>query len=144
MNIPAFSLFSAISELIVTAAVLYTIVGNLRGRPFQWRLLGLVLAFELCVNIVYMSIRAAHADTTAELTRLMTALYAAHGIMSLLMFVGLLLVFMLAVIDEKSGRATWFRRHAALTYSFLLLWMISVASGEVIFVLRYLLPAMSA
>ncbi len=46
----AFSTFSAISELIVTALVLYVIIGNLRGGPFRAGLLlgtGEVLYFAV-------------------------------------------------------------------------------------------------
>ncbi len=138
MNIPTFSIFSAVSEVFVTIIVLYAVIGNLRGRPLRWKLLGVCLLFELCVNIMYMVNRAAAADTTAELPTTMKAMYAAHGILSLLMFVGLMMLYLISVFDHKSGHRTWFQRHTAGTWSFIVLWLISVGSGEAIFVWRYL------
>ncbi len=137
MEAPAFSIFSAISELLVTAVVLYAVIRSLRGQPLAWRLLGAVLLFEICVNVVYMAQRAAHAEQSTDLSAGLRGLYAAHGILSLLMLIGLIAVYLLAVADHKQQRPTWFRRHPGLTWAFLALWLISVASGELIFVLRY-------
>lgn len=139
MDIPAFSIFSALSEVVVTVIVLYAILGNMRGGALRWKLLGAVLAFELCVNVVYMAIRAAHADSDSSIAGAMKLFLAAHGILSLLMFAGLIVLYLLAVVDEKMGRPTWFRRHAAMSWTFLVFWMVSVLSGEAIFVWRYLL-----
>lgn len=138
MEIPAFSIFSAISEIFVTIAVLYTVITNIKGRPLNWKLLGGVLAFELCVNIVYMAGRAAAADKGSELTTAMKLFYAGHGILSLLMFLGLAIVFLLSVVDLSAGRDTWFVRHRRLAWTFVFFWMVSVLSGEAIFVMQYL------
>jgi len=138
MNIPAFSIFSAGSEVFVTIIVLYAVIGNLRGRPLRWKLLGVCLLFELCVNIMYMVHRAAAADTATELSNTMKVVFAAHGMLSLLMFVGLMLLYLISVFDHKSGHRTWFQRHVNGTWSFIVLWLISVGSGEAIFVWRYL------
>jgi hypothetical protein len=136
-GVPAFSIFSAISELFVTLAVLYTIISNLYGKKLLWPLLGGVLTFELCVNVVYMAGRAAAADTDTTLTTGMKLFFAAHGILSLAMFVGLLILFILAVIDVKSGRESWFRRHRVGTWIFVFFWMVSVVTGEAIFLMRF-------
>jgi hypothetical protein len=138
MNIPPFSIFSAVSELAVTAVVLYTVLDNLRGRPLRWKPLGGVLAFELCVNIVYMASRASQVDRDAEMSVWMRAFFAGHGILSLLMFLILVTVFILATTDEHLKRPTWFRRHVRLTWLLLLFWMVSVLSGEALFVIHYL------
>lgn len=137
MTIPAFSIFSAVSELFVTAAVLYAVVRELRGGGLAWRLLGGVLLFEVLVNVVYMARRAAQADAEEELSPLLRVLYPAHGMLSLLMLAALVVVYLLAVGDMRGGRATWFRRHAGLTWGLIVLWVVSVLSGELIFVLRY-------
>jgi hypothetical protein len=137
-SIPTFSIFSAISEIFVTIFVIYAIVVALRGGPFHRVLLGATLLFELCVNVVYMASRAAHADTSSTLTAGMKLFYAGHGILSLLMFVGLVVVYLVSLVDESKGRAVWFRRHPGLTYVFLFFWMVSVVSGEAIFVKTYL------
>jgi uncharacterized membrane protein YozB (DUF420 family) len=144
MNIPTFSVFSAISEVFVTIAVLYAIVTALKGKRFQKELLGATLLFELCINVVYMAGRASHADTSSTLTTAMKAFYAGHGILSLLMFLGLMVVYLLALADDMKGREIWFRRHRPFTYVFLFFWMVSVISGEAIFYITYLAPSSGA
>lgn len=139
-GIPTFSIFSAISEVFVTIAVLYSIVTVLKGRRFQKELLGATLLFELCINVVYMAGRAAHADTNSNLTTAMKLFYAGHGILSLIMFLGLVVVYLLALADDMKGREIWFRRHRPFTYVIIFFWMVSVVSGEAIFVMTYLLP----
>lgn len=135
--VPAFSIFSAISEVFVTIAVLYAVISNMKGRPLNWKLLGAVLAFELCVNVVYMAGRAAKADTDSTLTTGMKLFFAGHGILSLAMFLGIVVLFIFAVIDIKSGRASWFQRHKTGTWVFVFFWMVSVLSGEAIFFMRF-------
>lgn len=137
-EIPFFSWFSAISEIFVTIAVLYAVIRNLQGHRLNWKLLGLVLIFELCVNIVYMAGRASAADTSEHFSPAMKAFLAGHGILSLLMFLGLAIVFLLSVLDISSGRDTWFVRHRRLAWTFVFFWMVSVISGHTIFVIRYL------
>lgn len=137
MEIPAFSVFSAISEVFVTIGVLYAVISNLYGKPLMWKILGAVLAFELCVNVVYMAGRASAADTSTELSQGMKIFYAAHGTLSLAMFIGIVVLFILAVTDFKNGRQTWFQRHRMGTWVFVFFWMVSVVSGETIFFLQF-------
>ncbi len=138
-DIPVFSAFSAGSEVVVTIIVLYTVIRNLRGQPLQWKLLGLCLMFELCVNVMYMINRAAAHDSGTVLSTNLKIMYAVHGGLSLLMFVGLVLLFLISTFDQKVGHPTWFQRHARGTWAFVTLWLISVGSGEAIFIQRYLL-----
>ena len=42
MEVPLFSIFSAVSELFVTAIVLYAIIKNMKGGPLPWKMLGAV------------------------------------------------------------------------------------------------------
>lgn len=137
MEVPAFSIFSAISEVFVTLAVLYTIISNLRGDPFRWKLMGLVLAFELCVNIVYMVGRSSGVDASTEISSGMKLFFAGHGILSLGMFVALVIVYIVSVMDMKEGEQTWFQRHRIASYVIIAFWMVSVTSGEALFFIRY-------
>lgn len=137
MNIPAFSIFSAMSEILVTIVVLFTVTANLRGRPLRWRLLGAFLLFEVCVNVVYMIMRAGHFDAETELSGALATLLMMHGILSLVMLIGLILLYLISTFDFKAGHATWFQRHKAATWVFLVMWLISVGSGEAAFVWRY-------
>ena len=46
-------------------------------------------------------------------------------------------LFILAVMDFKNGRQTWFQRHRTGTWIFVFFWMVSVVSGETIFFLQF-------
>ena len=137
--IPPFSIFSAISELAVTAGVIYLIWRNWNRLPFPlWVFLAVVL-FEGFVNVTYMASRASHAATGAEpIAAGMKLFFAIHGIVSLLAFLAFVLLGIFAYQDQKAGRF-FFREHPTLTWIFLVVWTFSVGSGEVIFATRYLL-----
>lgn len=138
MSIPAFSIFSAISELFVTIVVLYAIISNLRGGPFRWKLLGAALLFELSINVVYMIKRAATVDSDLEMTAALKTLFAVHGILSMVMFVALLLVYLYCTFEQKAGHRTWLQRNPAGTWAFVAFWLLAVLSGEAAFVWKYL------
>jgi len=131
-----FSTFSAVSELIVTAIVLYVIVSNLRGGPLRWKLLFGTLAFEVFVNVTYMVhrsvvITANHPDPLGDWVGILGAF---HGVLSLIMLVGLLIMSGLAYRAARRGEA-YFRNRRGLTHTFVALWVISVGSGELLYVL---------
>ena len=138
MNAPAFSIFSAISEIFVTIGVLYCIVQALRGKGLNKWLMGGVLLFELCVNVVYMAGRAAQADKSTELSTGMKIFFAVHGTLSLLMFVTLAIIYLLSLYGESKDKDNWFIRHPTASWALVALWMISVGTGEAIFVMRYM------
>lgn len=139
-GIPAFSIFSAISELFVTAAVLYVIISNMRGQALKWKLLFGTLAFELFINISYMFYRtsAIAAENAENLAPLLSGLAAFHGALSLVMFLVLIALSLAAYRQMHLGRH-YFQGHKAISIIFLIWWLISVASGELFFVLRYLM-----
>ena len=136
-SIPPFSMFSSLSEIVVTASLLYCIISNLRGKPLKTVLMGCTLAFEICVNVVYMLMRAAEADQSTELSTGMKIYFALHGTLSLLMLLALIVTYVLSVIDLKDGRPTWFQRRAGFSWVLIGTWLLSIGSGEVIFLLRY-------
>lgn len=130
----AFSTFSALSELVVTALVLYVIFTSLRGGPLRWRLLAVTLTFELLVNVAYMVQRTVvvavhHPNPLGEW---LGVLGAFHGLLSLVMFLGLIAISILAYRAERRGES-FFRRRRGLTWTFVVLWLVSVLSGEVIY-----------
>lgn len=137
MSVPAFSIFSALSEIVVTYIVLATVIGNLRGQPLRWKLLGGCLLFELCVNVMYMVNRASAVDASSGLAAGTKILLAVHGITSLVMFVLLCLLYLVATFDFKAGQPTWFQRHRAGTWAFVVAWLFAVGSGEALFIWRY-------
>jgi len=141
MNIPAFSLFSAISELFVTAGVLYVIRLNWTRRLFPFGLFIAIALFEALVNVLYMANRAAQAasGTHEVLSTGMKLFYAGHGILSLVAYLVFVVLGIFAHQEQKDGRF-FFRERPVLTWSFLVLWTISIGSGEAIFLMRYVLP----
>ncbi len=141
MNVPPFSIFSAISELFVTAGVLYVIRRNWTRRPFPFALFLGVTLFEALVNVMYMANRsaAAAAPGAAEaLSAGMKILYAAHGLLSIVAYLLFVVLGTLAYQEQKASR-WFFRDHPRLTWAFLVMWTISIGSGEAIFVMRYLM-----
>lgn len=130
-------MFSAVSEVVVTASLLYCMITNLGGKPLRTVLMGCTLAFEVCVNVVYMLTRAAEADKSSEFSTGMKIFFAVHGTLSLVMLLALIVTYVLSVVDLKDGRQTWFVRHAGWSWFLITVWMLSIGSGEVIFFTRY-------
>jgi hypothetical protein len=138
MSIPPFSIFSAVSELFVTAAVFYVVRRNWTRRPFPLPLFIAVALFEAVINVVYMTTRAARASTGADaIAPTMRFFFAAHGMLSLLAYLAFVVLAVFAWQDQRAGR-WFFRDRPTLTWSFLVAWTVSVVSGEVLFALRYL------
>jgi hypothetical protein len=139
MHIPAFSIFSAVSELFVTAGVVYVIVRNWTRRPFPLGLFLAVAIFEAFVNVFYMATRTARAAAgTDTIPTGMKIAFAAHGLLSLLAYLVFVVLGVIAWQEQRAGRY-FFRERPGVTWTFALVWTISVVSGEVMFTLRYLL-----
>ena len=137
--VPAFSVFSAVSELFVTAAVLVVVRRNWTRRGFSLPLFLAVVLFEALVNVLYMSTRAAQASTPASpLSPGMRVFFAAHGMLSLLAYLVFVVLGVIAWQEQRAGRY-FFRERPGITWTFAVVWTISVVSGEVMFTLRYLL-----
>jgi hypothetical protein len=140
MHIPPFSIFSAVSELFVTAGVLFVIRRNWTRRKFPFALFLGVSLFEALVNVMYMASRSAAATAPGAKEALSTGMklaYAGHGLLSLLAYLIFVVLGTLAYQEQKAGR-WFFRDRPALTWSFLVLWTVSIGSGETIFALHYL------
>lgn len=136
--IPWFSAFTAFTEVLVTAAVVYVLYMAIVKDQFKGGVLAVALAYEVLFNITYMTARlfthtepagTHHADW-------MIWLLAGHGSLSLVMFIGLVWMSVLAFRRDREGK-NFFASHATLTWSFLGLWMVSILSGEAIFMLEY-------
>lgn len=144
MPIPAFSLFVAVGELFVTAAIVTVVWRNLRRRSFPLPLFVAVSVFEGVVNMAYMILktRAAEAATAvpvavATVSPTMRVGFAAHGALSVLAYVAFVILGVVAYRQQKSGRF-FFAEHPRMTAAFLTAWAISIVSGEAIFAARYL------
>jgi hypothetical protein len=89
---------------------------------------------------MYMASRSAAASAPGSTEALSTGMkiaYAGHGLLSLLAYLIFVVLGTLAYQEQKAGR-WFFPSRPALTWSFLVLWLVSIGSGEVIFVLHYL------
>ncbi len=129
----SFSTFTAIAELFVTTGVLFVVYKNFRGHGFNSKLaLGIVL-FEFFVNMLYMISRMDH-HSAAEHPTWFIVLAAAHGSLSLIVFILFAVYAALAHADFKKGRF-FFKDHPVQTMIFITLWMISVISGEIMYFL---------
>src|SRR5947207_151798 len=140
MHIPPFSIFSAVSELFVTAGVLFVVRRNWTRRPFPFALFLTVSLFEALVNVMYMASRSAAATAPGAKEALSTGMkiaYAGHGLLSLVAYLVFVVLGVLAYQEQKAGR-WFFRERPAMTWAFLVVWVISVGSGETIFTLHYL------
>ena len=87
MHIPPFSLFSAVSELFVTAGVLFVVRRNWTRRTFPFPLFLTVALFEGGINVMYMTIRSSEAAAVRTGQAVASALpvgmkiaFAAHGL----------------------------------------------------------------
>ena len=138
MRIPAFSIFSAVSELFVTAGVIVVIVRNWTRRAFPLGLFLAVALFEAFVNVFYMATRTAQAASGgSDLAIGMKIAFAAHGLLSLAAYLVFVVLGVLAWQEQRAGRF-FFRERPGLTWTFAVVWAISVLSGETMFALRYL------
>jgi hypothetical protein len=131
--VSAFSHFSAVSELGVTAAVFYVLWRAWRHDDVRTGLLAVVLAFEVFVNVAYMVWRI--AIPTVHLQTLPSWLLAGHGILSLLMLAGLI-AFAVEAGRLRRQKRNLVREHPGQAVGFAVLWGISVASGEVIYAMQ--------
>jgi len=138
VRIPPFSIFSAVSELFVTAGVLYVILSNWNRRTFHLGVFLAVALFEAFVNVLYMANRSAQVATGAHPLSLgMKLFFAGHGLLSLIAYLVFVILGVLAWQEQRDGRF-FFRDRPALTWTFLVAWTVSIVSGETLFVLRYL------
>jgi hypothetical protein len=77
------------------------------------------------------------ASGTEPVSEGLRLFFAAHGILSLVAFIAFVALGAFAYQDQKRQR--WFFRDLpAVTWTFLVVWTISIVTGELIFVLRYL------
>lgn len=126
------------SELLVTAGVIYVIRRNWTGRRFPLWIFLTVVLFEALVNVLYMATRAARAAAGADaIGPGMKIFFAGHGLLSLAAYLAFVVLGVIAWQEQREGRF-FFRERVALTWSFTVVWAISVISGELIFALRYL------
>jgi hypothetical protein len=136
--IPWFSTFTLFTELIVTACILYIFYSAYKYNVFKYTLVAFTLAYEVCFNISYMASRAIGGKNPSRLAgNIIIGLAIFHGAFSLLMFLSLLVFMGLAWVKYKKG-INYFFLHKRFTQTFIILWLIAVASGFAFYYVAYL------
>lgn len=133
----AFSTFSAVTELAVTAAVFTYLWHGWRHGVLRNALITAALTYEVLVNVAYMTLRMLRPPAAATYPGWVEAMLPWHGILSLLMLVGLIGLVVEARRYARRGENV-LQRHPGATLGFAVLWTVSIVSGEVIYAATYL------
>lgn len=134
---PWFSAFTAVTELGVTAAIFYVLYHAVIHDDLKTRVLAVALAYEVAFNISYMTWRLfTHVEPQGHHPDWMIGIVAGHGALSLLMFLGLVALAVVAFRWDRRER-NLFAEKRGLTWTFAGLWIVSILSGEAIFLLEY-------
>jgi len=132
-----FSTFSAVTELFVTAAVFTYLWHGWRHGVLRTSLIAFALVYEILVNVAYMTFRMLFPPADTAYPGWVEAVLPWHGILSLLMLLGLIgLVLEARRSALRGGNVLRERPRTAL--GFAILWTVSIASGEVIYIATYL------
>ena len=137
---PAFSTVSALTELLVTAAVYWFFWRALKFQDYRWGMIAVAIAYETLFNITYMVSRLfTHEEgVTHQHDPWVTWFVALHGTLSLGMFIGLVWYVVAARRAFTRGVSDPIGLRPRLAAWFLVLWTISVASGEAIYAFYWL------
>jgi uncharacterized membrane protein YozB (DUF420 family) len=136
MRAPLYSTVSLVAELFVSAAVYSSIWAGWRKNLFRKRLVALTLAYEALFNISYMVYRVlTHVDDSKD-GPFEIGLAIFHGTLSLAMFIALI-VFMIVAWRAYGKGKNYFKEHPRLTWTFLVLWTLSVLSGVLFYFVEY-------
>lgn len=127
---------SAVTELVVTAGVFYFFAQALLRDRYRWAFVWIVVGYETLFNITYMASRLAGHEPRADYPAWTTTLLVAHGVLSLVMFLGLIAFLVVAFRRRHVEGENFFREHRQLTWTFLAFWTISILSGEAIYFLQ--------
>jgi len=136
---PLFSTFTLITEIFVTIGVFYMFYQGYRKNRFPTKVAFLTLFYEIFFNISYMTYRAFVHEVKIpkhEHTPFHLGLAIFHGTFSLVMFVALIALVLVAWRQYKKGE-NFFKKHAVLTFSFIVLWFIAITSGFFFYFVAY-------
>ena len=137
MNAPLLSNVSLITELLVSASVIYTFYQGYKHNKFPTTLVSITLLYEILFNISYMATRT-KSQVGSRTFNFDVLLAIIHGTLSLIMFVALIVFMMIAWGRYKKGQ-NYFKDHKILTWVFLFFWTFSVLSGVLFYILRYII-----
>lgn len=138
MNPPLLSTFTLVTELLVTASVLYVFYKSYTKGIFPTKLAFTTLAYEVLFNISYMvySSMVREAHEAARVFTWKTGVAIFHGVLSLVMFVSLVVFMVLAYRAYRKGE-NYFREHKNLSLIFLFFWFVAILSGVFLYFSEY-------
>lgn len=135
MVAPAYSTFALLAEPFVTAAVFYTFYQGYKNNRFPARVAFGAVLYETAFNISYMFYKLpSHFSRFNKAWY--TALGATHGILSIVMFVGLIVFFLMAYKNYTRG-TNYFRKHKYVSIIFLSFWLIALFTGFALYYTTY-------
>jgi hypothetical protein len=136
---PLFSTFSAVTEILVSVAVYWFFWRGMRFGDYRWGLITVAIVYETLFNITYMVSRVfTHEEgVTHDHPAWVTAFVAVHGSLSLLMFLGLIGYVLWVRRRHTLGMANPLAQRRRFSQAFLVLWTLSVVSGELIFAMYF-------
>jgi membrane-bound metal-dependent hydrolase YbcI (DUF457 family) len=135
VHAPLFSTVTLVAELFVSAIVYYTFYRGYKDDKFPEKLAIGAIVYEALFDIGYMVHRVPAQENKLN-KPLVIALGATHGILSLLMFLGLILFFVFAIKNYRKG-VNYFKVHKKLTFVFLFFWTLSIISGVSLYFVAY-------
>jgi uncharacterized membrane protein YozB (DUF420 family) len=135
MIAPAYSTFALIAEPIVTFAVFYTFYQGYKNGHFPAKIAFGAVLYETAFNISYMFYKLpAHISRFNKAWY--TALAATHGILSIVMFIGLVIFLVLAYRNYEKG-INYFKKHKYVSIVFLSFWLIALLTGFAMYYTTY-------
>lgn len=135
MHAPLYSTIALLAELLVSLAIFYTFFQGYRRNKLPEKVAIGALVYEILFDISYMIYRLPTRESGAN-KRLITGLGIFHGTLSLLMLLGLIAFFVLAIKYYRRN-VNYFLVHKRPMFVFLFFWSLSVISGAVLYFVAY-------
>ena len=135
MIAPLYSTFALIAEPLVTTAVFYTFYQGYKNNKFPAKVAFGAIIYETVFNISYMFYKLPEHFSRFN-KAWYTALGAFHGILSILMFIGLIVFLLLANKNYKKD-INYFKKHKYISVVFLVFWLIALFSGFALYYTTY-------
>jgi hypothetical protein len=136
MHPPLISTMTLVAELFIFGSISYVFYKGYEGRIFPFGLAYFAIAYEVVFNIGYMAYRSVGLKQTSALSEKLRRLGMAHGILSLIVFIALVIFLALAIKNYKKGM-NYFKVHSSLTFLLLAFWVISLSSGILLYIKAY-------
>ena len=138
MNAPLYSTITLFAEILISSAIYYTLYQGYKNNHFPAVLAWLAVSYEIIFNISYMTLRALNHSESSIQPALNTALAIAHGLLSLIMFISLIIFFFIAWRKYRNG-INYFKEQNILTAVFTAFWTVSVLSGILFYFVEYII-----